>query len=76
MSDKNTRKFEDITGMWKRTKTVAGSSEVHCYGQIREKITLEAGDKVHMYETRNKNRKSKDPQWHLKVLRESPPESN
>ena len=71
-----TRKFEDITGMWRRTKTVGGNSEVHFYGQIRENITLKAGDKVHMYETRNKNRKAKDPQWHLKVLRASPPESN
>ena len=71
-----TRKFEDITGMWKRTKTVGGNSEVHFYGQIRENISLKAGDKVHMYETRNKNRKAKDPQWHLKVLRASPPESN
>jgi hypothetical protein len=61
--------FENITGMWKRRKTVKGATETHFYGQIRETITLNPGDKVHMYETRAKNRTAKDPQFHLKVLR-------
>jgi hypothetical protein len=63
------RNFEDITGMWKRRKTVNGATETHFYGQIRDKITLNPGDKVHMYETRAKNKSAKDPQFHLKVLR-------
>ena len=61
--------FENITGMWKRRKTVKGATETHFYGQIRETITLNAGDKVHMYETRAKDRNAKSPQFHLKVLR-------
>tara|TARA_B100000902_G_scaffold44566_2_gene52180 strand:+ start:22182 stop:22400 length:219 start_codon:yes stop_codon:yes gene_type:complete len=63
------RTFENITGMWKRRKTVGGKTETHFYGQIRETITLNAGDKVHMYETRAKDRTAKSPQYHLKVLR-------
>ena len=68
----NKNKFEDITGMWKRRKSVGNNTEVHFYGQIRENITLKAGDKIHMYETRAKNRKSTDPQFQLKVLRAAP----
>ena len=41
-----------------------------------KKITLKAGDKIHMYETRAKNRKSTDPQFHLKVLRATPDSDN
>ena len=70
-------KFEDITGMWQRRTTKNDNSvEVHFYGQVREKITLNVGDKVHLYETRNKNRKSTDPQYHLKVLRRAPNSEN
>ncbi len=71
----NTKNFEDITGMWKRKKSIGGKSETHFYGQIRETITLTAGDQIHMYETRARNRGAKDPQFHLKVLRASATES-
>ena len=30
-------KFVDITGMWKRKKSVGNATEEHFYGQIREK---------------------------------------
>ena len=63
------RNFEDITGMWKRKKTVGKVTETHFYGQIRNRIILNPGDKVHMYETRAKDRTAKSPQYHLKVLR-------
>lgn len=69
----NKNKFEDITGMWQRRKTNKDNTvEVHWYGQIRENISLNKGDKIHLYETRNRNRKSTDPQYHLKVLRAAP----
>ena len=71
----NKQNFEDITGMWRRKKSIGGKSETSYYGQIRETIPLKAGDKVHMYETRAKNRGAKDPQFHLKVLRASATES-
>lgn len=61
--------------MWQRKKSIGGKSEKHFYGQIRETITLNTGDKIHMYETRARNRGAKDPQFHLKVLRVSPTES-
>ena len=63
------RTFENITGMWKRRKTVNGATETHFYGQIRETIILNPGDKVHKYETRAKDKSAKSPQFHLKVLR-------
>jgi len=69
-------KFVDITGMWKRRKTVGNATEEHFYGQIRERITLNPGDKIHMYQTRATNRKSTDPQYHLKVLRATPDSDN
>jgi len=69
-------KFVDITGMWKRKKTVGNKTETHFYGQIRETITLPAGSKIHLYETRNKNRKSTDPQFHLKFLEPTPDSEN
>jgi len=71
----NKKNFEDITGMWRRKKSIGGKSEVSYYGQIREDITLKAGDKIQMYETRARNRRAKDPQFHLKVLRASATES-
>lgn len=61
--------FENITGMWKRRKSIGGVTETHFYGQIRDSITLNPGDKIHMYETRAKDRNAKSPQFHLKVLR-------
>ena len=66
------RVFENITGMRKRTKTTGQKTETHFYGQIRDTITLNPGDKIHMYETRATTRKSSDPQYHLKVLRSTP----
>lgn len=68
----NKGKFKDITGMWMRKKSVGNSTETSWYGQVRETITIPAGTQIHLYETRNKNRKSTDPQYHLKILEPTP----
>jgi hypothetical protein len=74
MSAKNI--FVNITGMWRRQKSVGNTTETSYYGQVRDTITLNPGDKIQMYETRAKNRKGSDPQYHLKVLRAAPDSEN
>ena len=65
--------FEDITGMWKRKKSVVVNGrtvkEESFYGQVQSEITLGPGDAIHLFETRARNRSNKQPQYHLKVLR-------
>jgi len=74
MSKKKTN-FEHITGLWKRTSTTRvgkdGKPETYYTGELRdgvESITINKGDKIHLYESTNPNKKG-SPKWFLKLVR-------
>ena len=64
--------FQNITGMWKRKKTVNIGGKQHVedvfYGQItgNKSITLNPGDQVYLFQTRGKLKSHKQPSFHLK----------
>jgi hypothetical protein len=67
--------FEHLSGMWKRTSTNRvgkdGKPEVYYVGSLREgieSVTINSGDKIHLYESTNPNKKG-SPKWFLKIMR-------
>ena len=67
--------WQEITGLWERTsrsmRDARGSPEKHLYGKLRieEDITLQPGDEIYVFPSRERRRTAGAAAFYLKVKR-------